>query len=134
MTLIGAQTLEYLNAATNAYPHCNAEDAPPNICAIFLGRTIVVPEIPVWVNLNTLTTLEYVPVGTTFANIIERFTMPPLSSATTSFSVQRPMTTGNPLNITLYNGLTPAGNPMVAYPSTMFDVPLIAGDRVNIPV
>lgn len=128
VTLVGAQTLAQLNAATTAYPAQNTGGTPPNVYTIFLGRAIAVPEIPVWITVRSITTMEYVPIGTTLANIIERFVPLPLSVSTaltllrtTSASAQGPS-----LTVVLNT------NQLQAIPSSMLDLPLIAGDSITL--
>lgn len=129
--LVSAQTLAQMNAATDAYPNCAAEGSPPNVCTVFLGRAIAVPEIPVWISARGQTQLQYVPVGTTIANIIERFTMLPLNTGRLQMAMVRLYT--NPAdgstaqtNVTLYT------QGLVAVPSSMLDLPLIAADSITL--
>ncbi len=128
VTLIGAQTLALLNTATKAYPSCDASGNPPNLCSIFLGRSIAVPEIPVWITVRGQTALEYVTIGTTITNIIQRFTTIPLSPQQNTVTVLRTSTAST-------SGLTSTINPftqgLAALSPSMFDIPLIAGDGIT---
>jgi len=71
VTLLGADTLADLAAATTAYtkgqPMPSAQ--PPIICRYFTGRASVVPQIRV----NVQGTPTYVPIGTTLRTIIDRY-------------------------------------------------------------
>lgn len=148
VALISAQTLAQLNSATSTY----SQGSTPNSSAIFLGRAIAVPEIPIWITVRTQsgvvqTILEYVPIGTTITNIIERFTLLPadlvLLPTVPSMQVQSAVTvarttfaTGNQAalsapsigNITWYTQTVPG----VSAP--ILNVPLIAGDVVTVTV
>ncbi|HMY76999.1 MAG TPA: hypothetical protein PLQ88_34590, partial [Blastocatellia bacterium] len=166
--LVGAQTLAQLNTATSGYPTM----ASPSVYTIFLGRAVVVPEIPIWLNIQTIpntnatmsnplagtpvqTVQQYVPVGTTLANLIERFTALPLdvrllpsASDTTPalpvLSVTRvlnapftpPPASGAsaPYSAPVVGNMYWQTSSLPAIPTTMFDVPLIAGDIVTIAI
>lgn len=129
--LISAQTMAQLNAATDAYPACTPEGSPPNVCTVFLGRAIAVPEVPVWITVRGQTQLQYVPVGTTIANIIERFTMLPLNTGRLQMAMVRLSTnsadgSSTQTTVTLYT------QGLAAVPSSMFDLPLIAADGITL--
>lgn len=129
ITLIGTQTLAQLNTATTAYPSCDTSGTPPNICSIFLGRAIAIPEIPIWIIVRGQTALEYVPLGTTIANIIQRFTTIPLSPTPSVVSISRvssASTSGLSAGITQ---TVQQGFPVNF--STLFNLPLIAGDSIT---
>jgi hypothetical protein len=168
VALVGAQTLAQLNAATNSFP----QPVSQNVYTIFLGRAIAVPEIPIWLNIQTLqntngttsnplagtpvqTVLQYVPVGTTLANLIERFTVLPLDlrllpAAPSSIPALPVLSVARVLNAPFIP--PPAQGANAAYsapvignlywqtqslpsvPTVMFDVPLIAGDIVTIAI
>jgi hypothetical protein len=132
VTLIGASTLAELNAATQSYPAIDAGGTPPNIYAIFLGRAVAVPEIPVWVGNGGQAAFEYVPLGTTLGDLIERFTSPPVDPASiTTPPLMRTMPASwvgtNPTSLVLTT------TNLVSVPRYMWDVPLVAGDVVTIP-
>ena len=125
VTLLGADTLTALDAATSAWP---ATPASPAVTAIFLGRSLALPEIPVWVTNSQrgVTTLAYVSVGTTVANIVEQYAPIPVDPA------QNPVTVGRSTSA------APAGGTSVDLPSgvqvltsPLFDVPLAAGDVLS---
>lgn len=136
VSLVGAQTLGQLNAATPQSPACpaskgGATSATPNVTAIFLGRAVVVPEIPIWISAYNQTSLEYVPVGTTLNNIAERYAALPLNTQQPQFaSVKRPTTaaTNTTASVTPFTKGLPGGT----LPPGMFDIPLIAGDSVTL--
>jgi len=124
--LVAALTLEQINQATASYPALTS--TPANVQTVFLGRAAVVPEIPVWINLRGQSTLQYVPVGTTLANIVERYTVLPLATPQQLVTVTR-------LGIGTWGVSAPLSwntGTLLAFPSTMFDLPLIGGDNVSI--
>jgi hypothetical protein len=129
-TIVSAQTLAQLNAATGTYPDYTASGSPANINTIFLGRATIIPEIPIWITARNQTVINYVPVGTTIANIVERYAPIPLQVGQQVVSVMRSTTAANgpPASINLYT------QGLLAVPSTMYDVPLIAGDGVTLNV
>jgi hypothetical protein len=76
--LLGADTPTDLANATSNYlstKTCSAasQGNRPIICAYFTGRTTVIPEIPV----SYLMQIIYVPVGTTFQNLLDRYNILP---------------------------------------------------------
>lgn len=130
VALIGAPTLAALNQATTAYPNPGTQ----SLAAVFLGRAVIVPEIPIWLTLNGQSALEYVSLGTTLTQIIERFTPVPLDTGQQLVTLQRPMA---------FNDLANWRTRMVSQPVTpapgtgalsaaLFDVPLIAGDSITL--
>jgi hypothetical protein len=131
VTLVGASTLAQLNAATTAYPNMVTAGASPNVYVLFLGRALAVPEIPIWITTGGgLTTYQYVPLGTTIANIVERFSIVPLSVQSKGLvSVTRTTTATSagtsPIQIFTLDQ-------QVALLPAVFDVPLIAGDNVTL--
>ena len=137
VTLVGAQDLEALNSITTNQPSSATCGTASTSCTIFLGRAIAVPEIPVWINDSThgLNTLQYVPVGTTLANITERFISLPLDPNQSFVNCNRISTaaaqglTSVSVNMTT-NGLACPPSNLAALPSTMWDLPLIGGDSV----
>jgi hypothetical protein len=140
VTLLGAPSLAELEKATADYPKSlDTSDNPPNVYVTFLGRALAVPEIGVFITLGTGPRwLEWVPLGTTLANIVERFTPLPLSPTQTAVSgFQRPTFAApnpQPTAPVSFTVTDPAGNAMTALPPAMFDVPLIAGDSVVLNV
>lgn len=68
VTLIGADTLDDINAATTQYLSNGLCAGSTSVCTFFRGRDIVVPELLVRVNA----TPTHVPVGTTVRNLVER--------------------------------------------------------------
>jgi hypothetical protein len=70
VTLLGADSLKELEMATQTYvdsKECAASADNSVVCLYFSGRVSVVPEIPVVFQGNTF----YVPVGTTFKNMLD---------------------------------------------------------------
>lgn len=168
VALVGAQTLAQLNAATNNFPQA----VSPNVYTIFLGRAIAVPEIPIWLSIQTIqdtngttsnplagtpvqTALQYVPVGTTLANLIERFTALPLDlrllpSSPSSIPPLPVISVARVLNAPFIPPPASGANTAYSAPvigniywqtqslppvaTVMFDVPLIAGDIVTITI
>jgi hypothetical protein len=127
ISLVGAQTLALLNSVTSGFEQSSPPPPPAgNVYAIFAGRSLVVPEIPVWITPRGQTTLDYVPVGTTITNIIERYTQVPMVPGQSSITVSRPTAAGTSFN------LAPLTTGLSAIPTAMFDVPLIPGDTVTL--
>jgi hypothetical protein len=173
VALVGAQSLAQLNTATKSFPQQpSPQTNPPSVYTIFLGRAVAVPEIPIWLNIQTIqntngtpsnplsgtpvqTVLQYVPVGTTLANLIERFTALPLdlrllpasASSTPALPV---LSVARVLNAPFIPPPAQGANsaysaPVIgniywqtqglpSVPTVMFDVPLIAGDIVTIAI
>ncbi|HET6209040.1 MAG TPA: hypothetical protein VFD94_01580 [Jatrophihabitans sp.] len=139
VVLLGAASLAALEAATAAYPNL-AGNTPPNVSVAFLGRSLVVPEIPVFLTVRNSTSVQWVAVGSTLANLIEQFAQLPLSTSQsvlglnaflrpTAFSPTQQPTA--PLNITYTD---PSGVSLAALSPAMFDLPLIAGDGITLTV
>ena len=70
VTLLGADDLTTLAAATNAYYTSGRPTAP--LVAYFRGRATVVPELPCFVD----GALRYVPLATTVRHVLEPFGVP----------------------------------------------------------
>jgi hypothetical protein len=128
-TLVAAQTMNLMAAVTAGYPTVPpGPPATPNVPVIFLGRATVVPEIAVWVRMGPSLPpqMEYVPLGTSLYQILERV-YPSLTVLT------------SPSNVTLYRrywvnpGLTTklVGFPPQAPLQPLMNVPLFAGDVVS---
>ncbi|MBI1766473.1 MAG: hypothetical protein HYR56_34130 [Acidobacteria bacterium] len=130
VALLGAATLAALNQATSEYPNPGAE----SLTAVFLGRAVIVPEIPIWLTVNGEAALEYVSLGTTITQIIERFTAVPLDVNQQLVTVKRPLAFNDLANWCtriVSQPLTPArGLPSLS--AALFDVPLIAGDNITL--
>ena len=134
VVLLGAPSLADLEKATGDYPK-SLDSA--NVYLTFLGRALAVPEIPVFLTLgNGPRWLEWVPVGTTLANVVERFTTLPLSPQQSLLSgFARPSTASQTQSATVPVKLTVSDQQaLTALPPAMFDVPLIAGDGVTLNV
>jgi hypothetical protein len=127
IALVGAQTLAILNSVTDGFEQATPP-APPagNVYAIFAGRSLIVPELPVWIVLREQTILDYVPVGTTITNIIERYTQVPMATDQRTVNVSRTTSAGNA------SSLAPSTEGLAAIPSAMWDVPLIQGDTITL--
>lgn len=143
VALMAAQTLASLAAATTAFPQ-PATATPPNVYTIFLGRAIVIPEIPVWISARGATTLEWVAVGTTVSHIVERFTTLPYmltqGSNTTNPVVNVTRTTSINLGGPAYaqfswtTNMVGTSATLPAYAPALFDIPLIPGDTIALTV
>jgi hypothetical protein len=136
VVLLGAPSLAALEKATAAYPALDAGGVPPNVYLIFLGRALVAPEIQIFLTLRGVTTYEWVPLGTTLANLMERYTVLPLAPDSPRFTFARPssasISSGPTAPLTL---TTKAGNAsLTALPPAIFDIPLIAGDGITLTV
>jgi hypothetical protein len=131
-TLVGASTLDDLKAATDKYPQLVTSGQPPSVYAIFLGRAMAVPEIPIRVTAPLqgppVPTLEYVPLGTTIAQVVERYAPVPLDPAQSVVSVTR-ISSSAPSGSAAFEFVTDG---LLAMPSGMYDVPLLAGDTVSL--
>ena len=116
---------------------------------MFFGRAVVVPEIPIWIVLESQprhgnqppvnpqakpqATLVYVSVGTTVANVIERYAAIPLDpdqglvsmTRVSTLPVEVPGQTLNSLDVDFGAGTGGALDPGV------FDLPLIGGDAIT---
>jgi hypothetical protein len=79
ITLLGATTPAVLSAATQEYYRRGNVDASDDVgVAYFRGRAMLIPEIPCLLN----DTLVYVPLGTTYRQLLQRFVLVPrISSA-----------------------------------------------------
>lgn len=127
IALVGANTLSDLNKGTGSA-----------ISTIFRGRAIVVPEIPVWINNQGQSAMVYVPVGTTVANILERFTAwKPIFILQSTVAMQRLQTatgkqTGN--QGVRYVGLTFTSGVIGSATANLqiYDLPLVGGDVVKL--
>lgn len=127
--LVGANSLAAIEAATTSYPRPPSSGEAP-LYLIFSGRALVVPEIPIWITARRLTAPEYVPLGTTIANIAERYAMLPLnpSQGAEEIKLTRP-TTARPEGSTELSIYT---SELKRLEPRLFEVPLIAGDIVSL--
>jgi len=74
ITLLGADTPAALSTATQQYYQRGSVDASNEVSvAFFRGRAILIPEIPCLLN----DTLVYVPLGTTYRQLLQRFVQAP---------------------------------------------------------
>ena len=131
--LLGSTSLAALEAATTGYPNLTG-----NVSVAFLGRSLVVPEIPVFVTVRNTTSVQWVAVGTTLANVIEQFTPLPLSTSQSVLGgFQRPTAfapSGQPTAPLSLTFTDPSGTALPALSPAMFDLPLIAGDGITLAV
>jgi hypothetical protein len=133
VALVGTATLANMAAVTSSYPNQAPAATPPDVYAIFGGRAMVVPEIPIRLSVGQQTTIQYVALGTTLANVAEQYVSLPRGTANPGVQLNRlttavspPATTAAPVQ--LYTSqLVPVMVP------GMLDLPLIAGDNVTIP-
>ncbi|HKR50517.1 MAG TPA: hypothetical protein VJT72_13265 [Pseudonocardiaceae bacterium] len=126
--IVGADTLEQMNVATKRYPMSSSVAGPtPTLYYVVLGRAVAVPEIHVRVNhaRSGLAMFEYVSLGTTVADVIQRFTMIPLDPQSEVVSVSRRLSDGRTAEI-VFKITTPA------VPAAMWDLPLVSDDSVTI--
>jgi hypothetical protein len=132
VVLVGAATLSDLNTATKSYPAIGSGGTPPTISVVFLGRATAVPQIPITIVQNQMNALQYVPIGTTIANVVERFSPLPIDpSQSLPVTVKRRMVGVSGVNVAPFVGSPPSGG-LIAIPAAMWDVPLISGDIVTI--
>jgi hypothetical protein len=136
VTLLGADTLAALNAATEQCVAGNRVTTPGAVAAFFRGRTYLVPEVMVLVNNAP----HYVPLGTTVRQLFGRFCVLPRMGnfVPGSFHYFRFAPVGT-LRRTVVNPLPGYPNPYrpvlfesspVAGPDA-FDLPVLAGDGYN---
>jgi len=137
IVLTGANNLSDLSAGTGSA-----------VSSIFRGRTIVVPEIPVYLSSGGQSTLVYVPVGTSVANLLERFTAwKPLYFNQQVVSLSRLQAAPGMIMTNSKWTFNPAGNQSISYkpvqflynvPNTQvgniqsYDLPLVSGDLVTV--
>lgn len=135
--LIGADTLAELNQATTTY-YSSGSFGPNISTGFFRGRTVLIPEVMVYVNGNSI----FVPVGTTCRDLLARYSLMPrfkgldvvqfsnkyfryiqdLSNAGGLNGVNQSFANVNPTNLADAND----GN------QDVYDFPVIAGDSVNV--
>jgi hypothetical protein len=133
--LVGAQTLGMMSAATLKYPTWNQPLTAPatqaNTCMIFLGRSAVVPEIQIFATIRGVTIPLWVPVGTTLANVVQRYIyLPPTAQwSALPLNIRRltSLPTTNSIAVDISTNI-PTG---AAMPPNMFDLPLVAGDLLT---
>jgi hypothetical protein len=131
VTLIGADTLSDLDAATKSYLTMNmcATATAGNLpieCIIFRGRTTIVPEIGIFLNQQ----LVYVPVGTTVRNIAESmFNANVLSWNNSSpFTFSRLWTDGNPSQLPTYIRVNFSPSSSSLPNASTYELPVLMGD------
>ncbi|HEY0603099.1 MAG TPA: hypothetical protein VGD58_09320 [Herpetosiphonaceae bacterium] len=143
VTLIGADNLTDLAQATIDYVNqkgCSTgATGQPVLCTFFRGRTIVVPQIMIYLNGAP----TYVPIGTTLRQLstrIMRWPFNPLNASNininNAISMQR-LGLDNANNSTLrYRPVgfisLPQGSVSQKPGLDIFDIPLVQGDRCNI--
>ncbi|MDT3395911.1 hypothetical protein RKE29_04505 [Streptomyces sp. B1866] len=131
--IVAADTRKLMKEATEAYPKPAGDGADrPTLYYLVLGRAVPVPEIAVWVSQPNkgLHSYEYVPLGTTVADIVKRFAEVPLASNSNLVSVFRRLPTWDFPQISFSAWYE--GTKLPALPAEMYDLPLVAGDQVNI--
>ena len=127
--LVATDTLSQLAAATAQYPTpVTTSDPSTTLYSVFLGRALAIPQIPIWLTANGQTAVEYVPIGTTIANIIERYTDPPLGTPGNVVTVMRNVYGTSPASVRFTLAQLPAT------PLGMYDLPLLAGDGLTLTV
>ena len=127
VTLAGAATIANMSAVTAAYPNQAARVSPANVYAVFSGRAMVVPEVQIGIALGAQAPLEpvWVPLGTTLANVIERYMPLPFDPKLPGVWVRRPSSASNSGMATIRLSRT-----VDALLPGMLDVPLVGGDLV----
>jgi hypothetical protein len=126
-TLVGAPTYAALEAATASYPNPPVSGVQP-LYVVVLGRALVVPEIPIWISASGLTGIEHVRLGTTLTNVIERYTTVPLEPIWPSTVGMRRMAASGSLAFSIFV------DELLALTPKLFDLPLVAGDSITLPV
>lgn len=137
IVLTGANNLSDLSAGAGSA-----------VSFLFRGRTIVIPEIPVYLSSGGQRTLVYVPVGTTVANLLERFTAwKPLYFNQQVVSLSRLQAAPGMIMTNSRWTFNPAGNQSISYKTVQFlynvpntqvgniqsyDLPLVSGDLVTV--
>jgi hypothetical protein len=136
VTLIGADTLADLGAATAAYTTTGTQVGGTAVYAIFRGRTIVVPEIPILVDSGSGAVKEFVPVGTSLMNILQQNTAwRPRANLQRVIKLRRLQTNlrSDPFGSSLRYTSVDLANPLYELPlidSRAFDIPLVQSDKV----
>lgn len=130
-TIVGADSLSDLNAATANFIQNASTPPEPGISFFFRGRTSITPEIQVFVRDQA----TYVPVGTTLRQLMQRFDdIPPAGIGQQDLSVF--LQAAKPLRL-LHEGMNskPAyrfinlENAAAVNMMDVLDLPLIKGDR-----
>lgn len=131
--LMTSDTLSQLIAATAKYPTMVSDGGPggkpaPTLYYLFLGRAIAIPQIPIWLTANGQTSVEYVSLGSTIANVVERYTDLPLGAPSNVVNVMRNVYGASPTSIRYTLASLPAT------PLGVYDLPLLAGDGLTLTV
>lgn len=140
VTLIGADNLADIQTATTDYVSkkgCSTTaSGQPIICLFFRGRSIVVPEILIYLNGAP----TYVPLGTTLRQLTSRIMVYPFNPFNTAnlgtnnaISMQRlGLNSSGVVYSTLGFDKLPAGSVLPSGALDMFDIPVVQGDRCSI--
>lgn len=127
--LVATDTLAQLAAATAQYPTpVTTSDPSTTLYYVFLGRALAIPQIPIWLTANGQTAVEYVAIGTTIANVVERYTDPPLGTPGNVVTVMRNVYGSTPASVRFTLAQLPAT------PLGMYDLPLLPGDGLTLTV
>jgi hypothetical protein len=128
VTLAGAATLADMAAVTREYPN-RAQADPANVYAVFSGRAMVVPEIQIGLAAGHEAPWQptWVPLGTTLANVTERYAPLPLDPKLPDVSVRRPSSAANSGVATIR-----ISRQVAALTPGMLDIPLAGGDLVRV--
>jgi hypothetical protein len=126
VTLAGAATRADMAAVTREYPN-RAQADPANVYAVFSGRAMVVPEVQIGLAVGHEAPWQstWVPLGTTLANVIERYAPLPLDPALPGVSVRRPSAAAK-------SGMATIRISGEALAPGMLDIPLAGGDLVGV--
>jgi len=138
VVLLGAPTMTALEAATKAYPTIVSGGTPPNVYLTFLGRALAAPEISVFLKLGgNPPSAEWLPLGTTLANVVERFVQLPIDPNLPPAlfgGINRPSSLAPSGQLTARVGLIYQDGTaqLTVIPPGMFDLPFIAGDSLSL--
>lgn len=140
VTLIGTNTLEDLEKATDLYQRPEMDSPETSVCAFFRGRTVIIPEVMMYLRGRPI----YVPLGTTVRQLMNRHTCIPLKDAhIPNLKYNRWMLriddTPDGKMETLfprYERINFSGGNYRAYldGSDCFDIPLLKGDAFTFPI
>jgi hypothetical protein len=147
VTLIGADLLSDLNKATDpaqraAICGTSSGGGAPVLCSYFRGRSIVVPEIRVYLSTPQAVQPIFVPVGTTARNLFDylgnsNFPLVTQDSASgfPVFNYRRPYSSTSPqIAQVLFNLIDQSTLPQGIYfaGKNIYDLPVAKGDSLNL--
>ncbi|MDJ0824023.1 MAG: hypothetical protein QNJ16_00835 [Rhodobacter sp.] len=135
--ILGADTLADLDTATGTY-YAGGDFAPEVSTGFFRGRTVLIPEVLVFVNGQSV----YVPIGTTARDLLSRYSMMPRLKGLSVVGFHNKYVRYIPTlaNAGGLNGLqqsfaqmyiADSAEPNVAS-QDVYDFPVLAGDAINV--